>query len=75
VDNVKFIELNSCPGGCIGGVLNVENPFVASSKLARLRSDMPRSRARSADFGEEPTFGITEEIDFEPVYEMGSTMA
>lgn len=24
--NLKFVELNACNGGCVGGVLNVENP-------------------------------------------------
>ena len=27
--DVDFIELDACSGGCVGGVLNVENPYVA----------------------------------------------
>ncbi len=34
--NVKFIELNACPGGCVGGCLTVENPFVARARIKRL---------------------------------------
>ena len=30
--DLDFIELNSCSGGCVGGVLQVENPYVAKSK-------------------------------------------
>ena len=26
---LEFIELNSCNGGCVGGALNVENPYIA----------------------------------------------
>lgn len=59
VDNVKFIELNSCPGGCIGGVLNVENPFVASSKLARLRKELPLYRSFHGDFADKPKYIIS----------------
>lgn len=34
--NLKFVELNACNGGCVGGVLTVENPYVAEVKLKRL---------------------------------------
>ena len=36
--HLKFVELNACNGGCVGGVLTVENPYVAEVKLKRLRS-------------------------------------
>ena len=29
---LKFVELNACNGGCVGGVLTVENPYVAEVK-------------------------------------------
>ena len=35
-DRLEFIELNACSGGCVGGVLNVENPYVAQAKLKHL---------------------------------------
>lgn len=41
--NLDFIELNACPGGCVGGVLNVENPFVAKAKLHFLKKYRPVS--------------------------------
>ena len=41
--DVDFIELNACSGGCVGGVLNVENPYVTRTKLYRLRKLMPVS--------------------------------
>lgn len=31
-----YIVLNSCANGCVGGVLNVENPFVAISRIRHL---------------------------------------
>ena len=30
--HLQFIELNACNGGCVGGVLTVENPYVAKAK-------------------------------------------
>lgn len=41
--DVDFIELNACSGGCVGGVLNVENPYVAKTKLYRIRKHLPVS--------------------------------
>ena len=29
IGDLDFIELNACSGGCVGGVLCVENPYVA----------------------------------------------
>ena len=43
IGELDFIELNACSGGCVGGVLNVENPYVARTKLYRLRKLMPVS--------------------------------
>ena len=40
---VDFVELNACPGGCVGGVLTIENPFVAKNRLHTLRRYMPVS--------------------------------
>ena len=41
--DLDFIELNACPGGCVGGPLTVENPYVAQARLQRLRKYMPVS--------------------------------
>lgn len=38
---VDFIELNACSGGCVGGVLTVENPYVAKARIQRLRKYLP----------------------------------
>lgn len=40
---LDFIELNCCPGGCVGGVLTVENPYVAKARIQRLRKYLPVS--------------------------------
>jgi len=34
--NVRFVELSACPGGCVGGCLAVENPFVARARIQRI---------------------------------------
>lgn len=36
-----FVELNACPAGCVGGVLNIENPYVAMTRMKHLRNYRP----------------------------------
>lgn len=40
---VDFIELNACSGGCVGGALTVENPYVAKARIQQLRKYLPVS--------------------------------
>lgn len=44
IRELEFIELNACSGGCVGGVLCVENAYVAKARLQRLRKYLPVSR-------------------------------
>lgn len=44
IRNVEFVELNACTGGCVGGVLNVENPHVAHARIHTLRKYLPVSQ-------------------------------
>ena len=41
--DLEFIELNACSGGCVGGSLTVENPFIAKARLQNLRRYLPVS--------------------------------
>lgn len=41
---LDFVELNACTGGCVGGVLTIQNPFIAKARLQNLRRFMPVSR-------------------------------
>ena len=41
--SVEFCELDACSGGCVGGVLTVENPYIAQVRLQTLRRYMPVS--------------------------------
>lgn len=43
LDSVDFIELNACQGGCVGGSLTSENPFIAKARLMKLRKYSPIS--------------------------------
>ena len=41
LSSVDFIELNACPGGCVGGVLTVENPFIAKARIQAINKILP----------------------------------
>ncbi len=41
---IDFIELNACTGGCVGGVLTIQNPFIAKARIQTLRRYLPVSR-------------------------------
>ncbi len=43
LDKIDFIELNACQGGCVGGSLTAENPFIAKTRLIKLRKYNPVS--------------------------------
>lgn len=49
--NLEFIELNACPGGCVGGVLTIQNPFIAKARLQSLRRYLPVSENFVKDDG------------------------
>jgi iron only hydrogenase large subunit-like protein len=72
-DQLEFIELNACAGGCVGGVLTIENPYLAKVKLLRLRKYLPVSRSRLTSGNGEENFW-TDEVKYEPVFKLGKDM-
>ncbi len=70
--DVDFIELNACISGCVGGVLNIENPFVAKARLRALRKKLPNGKCNNlADQGKSLDFYMWEkEPEFKDVYRL-----
>ena len=71
--NLRFVELNACNGGCVGGVLTVENPYVAEVKLKRLRKYMPVARSHMHE-SEDNVIKWTTGVQYEPVFRLGNNM-
>jgi len=40
--DVEFVELSACTQGCVGGCLNVENPYGAKMRLIKLARTLPQ---------------------------------
>jgi Iron only hydrogenase large subunit, C-terminal domain len=72
-DQLEFIELNACAGGCVGGVLTVENPYLAKVKLLRLRKYLPIACSHIADGMVEEGFW-NHQVEYEPVFKLGRNM-
>lgn len=63
IHNLEFVELNACNGGCVGGTLNVENPYIAKARLRSLRKYLPISRNHPGDANELPEEIFLDDLD------------
>jgi len=71
--DLDFVELNACSAGCVGGVLNVENPYVAKAKLKRIRKYLPVSCNHIGD--EVPReVKYDEMVEYRPVMELDANL-
>ena len=69
IRELDFVELNACSGGCVGGVLCVENGYVAKARLQRLRKYLPVSQ-NHLDGGVPRDMEWTEPLEFAPVLKL-----
>lgn len=42
LQDIRFLECQACTGGCVGGALTVENPFIARVRLRKLAAKLPQ---------------------------------
>lgn len=71
--DLQFIELNSCPGGCVGGTMTVENPYVAKVKLNRLRKYVPVAVNHIETLDPADAYW-TDQVEYLPVFKLGNNM-
>lgn len=73
IRELDFVELNACSGGCVGGVLCVENGYVAKARLQRLRKYLPVSQNHL--YGGVPRdMEWTEPLEFAPVLKLSQNL-
>ena len=77
IAQLEYVELNACPGGCVGGVLTVQNPFIARARLRMLRRLMPVSRNHvTADDNYIPAEYFFEEMpEYRPISRLSNNIA
>ena len=44
LNDVSYLELSACTQGCVGGCLNVENPYVSKNRIMNLMKNLPIGR-------------------------------
>ena len=74
IRELEFIELNACSGGCVGGVLTVENPYVARARLQRLRRYLPVSRNHLEAGGVPDSMHWQSELEYAPVLKLSDNL-
>lgn len=67
--DLEFIELNACPAGCVGGVLTVENPYIARVKLKKLRKYLQITEAPLLEHIPKELM-FDKKIEYEPVMKL-----
>ena len=77
IPQLEFIELNACPGGCVGGVMTMQNPFIAKARLQTLRRYLPVSQNfLSKEENNKPEKYILNEIPtYHPISRLSDSMA
>ena len=41
-EGIDYIDCNSCTGGCVGGVLTLQNPYVAKVRIQEIAEGLPK---------------------------------
>ncbi len=74
---LDFIELNACTGGCVGGVLTIQNPFIAKARLRSLRRYLPVSEHFNAEDDEylPSEFLFDDMPTYRPISRLSASMA
>ena len=75
---LEFIELNACSGGCVGGVLTIQNPFIAKARLQSIRRYLPVSQNNlSSDASDYiPESYLFDELpEYSPISKLGNSIA
>ena len=76
IPSLEFIELNACPGGCVGGVMAMENPFVAKARLQSLRRYLPVSQNFIDNDNYIPEAYLFNELpEYQPISRLSDSMA
>ena len=73
---LDFIELNACTGGCVGGVMTIQNPFIAKARLRSLRRYLPVSQNAIKGEEELPDGMLFDEFPvYKPISRLSDSMA
>ncbi len=75
---LEFIELNACPGGCVGGVMAMQNPFIARARLQSLRRYLPISQnflTKEEEMYIPESYFFNDLPEYQPISRLSDSMA
>ena len=70
LENIDFIEALACTSGCTGGPLNVENEFVANSRIRNLTQNITKEAQKCEDV----KLFWERKVDYKPISPLDSDM-
>lgn len=73
LDDVDFVELSACLGGCVGGVLNITNSFVTATRLKHITDELPVRKLAASLTPEDVMF--RKQIEYEPIMKLDENFA
>lgn len=78
IPQLEFIELNACTSGCVGGVLTIQNPFIAKARLQTIRRYLPVSQNKlekdASDYIPE-SYLFDDLPEYQPISRLGNNIA
>ena len=69
--NIDYIEALACVSGCTGGPLNVENEFIANSRIRNITEDMENAQVKADD---DISLFWDKKVDYQPFSPLDSDM-
>lgn len=69
--NIDYIEALACVSGCTGGPLNVENEFIANSRIRNITEDMENAQVKA---DEDISLFWDKKVDYQPFSPLDSDM-
>ena len=71
ISGLEFVELDACNGGCVGGALTVENPYISKARLQNLRRYLPVSQNHAQlDSQVPPEYIWNKPLQYSPVLQL-----
>ena len=67
---LEYVQLNACNAGCYGGVLQVENPYIARFKSKNIKPE-PEEELLSVEIPSLDRLTWDKELEYNPVMELG----
>ncbi len=79
LQDIQYIECHSCPTGCLGGSLTVENPYIARGRVLRMLgkygSEPCQDREKIRDLYQKNFFSLVGRIAPSPVQPLDGDMS